>query len=186
MTCVRLSLRFSTTLDRIYENFVVVPVEKTANNVILIFKRFYASVITKDLGLGNNDKANTYKKINDLSYNHILNKNISDLSSKFRIENVSTKRHALPNMYWLSKMPKVPNKPRFIMASVKSSIKPLSQAITSAFRIFYRRIESYNNKYRFFAGVNAIWVVQTNKRVLKTINKFNSRNTAKSINTLTF
>ena len=38
----------------------------------------------------------------------------------------------------------------------------------------------------FFAGVNAIWVVQTNKRVLKTINKFNSRNTAKSINTLTF
>lgn len=71
MTYVRLSLRFSTTLDRIYENFVVVPVEKTANNVILIFKRFYASVITKELGLSNNNKTSNYKEMNNLSYNSI-------------------------------------------------------------------------------------------------------------------
>ena len=75
-----------TALDQIHENFVVVPNEKATNNVALICKRFYASVITSELGLSNNDKTSTYKEINDLSYNYIVNKNISDLKSKFGIE----------------------------------------------------------------------------------------------------
>ena len=73
-------------------------------------------------------------------------------------------------------------KPRFIITSPKSSIKLLSQALTSAFTHFYRQIGSYNDKYRFFVGVNSFWVVQSNKKpVLKTINKLNSRNAAKSM-----
>ena len=52
---------------------------------------FYASVRTEELGIGNNDNTSTYKEINDLSYNQIVNYNISDLSSKFGIENVSIK-----------------------------------------------------------------------------------------------
>ena len=45
--------------------------------------------------------------------------------------------------------------------------------------------ESYNNKNkcRFLTGVNSFWVVQSNKPVLQTINKLNSRKAAKSINT---
>ena len=35
-----------TALDRTYENFAVVPVDKTKNNVALICKCLYASVIT--------------------------------------------------------------------------------------------------------------------------------------------
>ena len=53
-------------------------------------------------------------------------------------------------------MHKRPIKARFIIASPKSSIKPLSQTITSAFRLFYRQIESYNDKCRFFSGVNTL------------------------------
>ena len=33
----------------------------STNNVALIFNHFYASIITKELGLGNNDKTTTYK-----------------------------------------------------------------------------------------------------------------------------
>ena len=78
-----------------------------------------------------------------------------------------------------------PIKARFIIASPKSSIKPLSRAITSAFRLFYRQIESYNDKCRFFSsGVNTFWVVQNNKPITDAINKLNKRNKANSISTL--
>ena len=130
-----------TTLDLIHKKIVVVPIGKATSNVALIRKRFCASVITKESGLGNNDKRSTYKEINDLSHNIIVNKNISDLSSKLSIEDVSITNHWLPDMYWLPKMYKPTIKPRFIIASLKSSMKPLMQAITSAFRLFYRRIE---------------------------------------------
>ena len=79
---------------------------------------------------------------------------------------LAPKKHCFPNMYWLpNKMHKNPIKARFIIDSPKSSIKLLSQAITSAFRLFYRQIESYNDKCRFFTGVNTFWVVQNNKPV---------------------
>ena len=86
-------------------------------------------------------------------------------------------------MYWLPKMHKGHIKARFIIASPKSSIKPLSQASTSAFSIFYRQIESYNYKCRFFLGANTFWVVQNNKLITDAINKLNERNKANSIST---
>ena len=41
-------------LDNIHENFVVVPIDKATGNIALACKRFYASVITRELGLSNN------------------------------------------------------------------------------------------------------------------------------------
>ena len=89
-------------------------------------------------------------------------------------------------MYWLPKMHKSPIKARFIIASPKSSIKLLSRAIASAFRLFYRRIESYNDKCRFFSGVNTFLVVQNNKPITDAINKWNERNKANSMSTFDF
>ena len=92
-----------------------------------------------------------------MSYNLIVNENISDLSSKLGTGNFSIKIV------------------RFVIASSKSSIKTLPQAITSALRPSYRQIEPYNNKCRFFPGVESFWVIQSNKQVLRTTNKLNSR-----------
>ena len=131
------------------------------------------AVIAKELGLGNNNSTKTYNSINNLPRDIIINNNINDVKSKFGIDNVTTENHRLPNMYWLPKMHKNPIKARFIIAFPKSSIKPLSQAITSAFRLFYRQIESYNDKCRFFTGVNTFWVVQNNKPVTDAANKLN-------------
>ena len=173
-------------LDNIHKDFVVVPIDKATGNIALICKRFYASVIAEELGLGNNNSTKTCNSINNLPTDTIINNNINDLKSKFGIDNVSTENQRLPNMYWLPKMHKNPIKARFIIASPKSSIKPLSQAITSAFRLFYRQIESYNDKCRFFTGVNTFWVVQNNKPVTDAVNKLNKRNKAKYISTFDF
>ena len=40
-------------LDDIHQNYIVVPIDKATNNVALVCKRFYASVIVEELGLVN-------------------------------------------------------------------------------------------------------------------------------------
>ena len=120
-------------LENVHIDFVVVPLDKATGNIALICKRFYASVIAKKLGLGNNNTTDTYNSINNSSTDKIMNSNINDLKSKFGIDDVNIEN--LCCMYWLPKMHKSPIKARYIIASPKSSIKPLSQAITSAFRL---------------------------------------------------
>ena len=164
----------------------MVPIDKATGNVAIICKRFYASMIVKELGLGEGNSTNTYMFDNNFSHDDVINNNLSDLKAKFGIDNVSLSNHCLPNMYWMPKMHKNPIKARFIVASPKCSIKPLAKAITSAFRIFYKQIQSYNRKSRFFTGVNSFWVVQSNKPVFEAINRLNKRNKAKSITTFDF
>ena len=43
----------SHALNNIHEDFVVVPIDKATSNIALVCKRFYASVITRELGLNN-------------------------------------------------------------------------------------------------------------------------------------
>ena len=137
-------------LDNLHKDFVVVPIDKATRNIALICKIFYASVITRELGLNNNSSTDTYKNAGGLSANDIIDGNIRDLKIKFGIDNIPIENHRLPNMYWMPKMHKNPIKARFIIASPKSSIKPLARTITSVFCLFFRQIQTYNDKYRFF------------------------------------
>ena len=114
---------------------MVVPTDKATGNIALICKHFYASVIAKELGLGSNNTTDTYNSVINSSADTIISV-INDLKSKFGIHDVNIENYCLPHMYWLPKMHKSPIKTRFIIASPKSSIKPLSRAITSAFRLF--------------------------------------------------
>ena len=150
-------------LDNIDKDFAVIPIDKATGNIALVCKSFYASVITKELGLNNNSSTDTYNNTGGLSANDIIDKNIVDLKIKFGIDNIPIENHRLPNMYWMSKMHKNPIKARFIIASPKSSLKPLASTVTSIFRLFFRQIQTYNDKCRLFAGVNTFWVVQNNK-----------------------
>ena len=102
-------------------------------NIALVCKRFYSSVITRELGLNNNSSTDSYNNAGGLSANDINDGNIRDLKIKFGIDNIPIGNHRLPNMYWMSKMPKNPTKARFIIASPKSSKKPLARTITSIF-----------------------------------------------------
>ena len=61
-------------------------------------------------------------------------------------------------------------KTRLIIAFPKSSINPLVGTITSIFRLFFRKIQTYNNKCRFLTGVNTFWLVQN--KLLMVLNSF--------------
>ena len=49
----------------------------------------------------------------------------------------------------------------------KTCVVSFSIVIKSIFTLFYRQIESYNKKCRFFKGANSFRVVQSNKPVYK-------------------
>ena len=63
-------------------------------------------------------------------------------------------------MYFLPKVRKTPIKPKFIITSPRSSVKPLSQVLE-----VFQTNRVYNNKWRFFSRVNRFCAVQSNKPV---------------------
>ena len=126
-------------LDNIHKDFVVIPIDKATSNIVLVCKRFYAPVITRELELNNNSSTDTCKNDGGLSVNDIIDKNIRDLKIKFGIDSILIENHRLPDMYWMPKMDKNPIKARFIIAFPKSSMKLLARTITSIFRLFLDR-----------------------------------------------
>ena len=50
----------------------------------------------------------------------------------------------------------------------------------------FRQIQTYNDKCRFFTGVNTFWVVQNNKPVIDAMNGLNKRKKATSVSTFDF
>ena len=126
--------------------------------------------------MNNSSSTDTYKNAGDLSANDTIDKNIRGLKIKFGIDNIPIENHLLPNMYWMPKMHKNPVKARFIIASPKSSIKPLARIISV----------NYNDKCSFFTGVNNFWVVQNNKPVTDAMNGLNKRRKATSVSAFDF
>lgn len=91
----------------------MVPIDKAANNVSIICKRFYVEVILKEIGIlgeGNN----TYQK-SQFSKEQLIHENL-EYAKRLKI-NVSEKELDLPNMYWIPKKHKTPTGKRFIIGS---------------------------------------------------------------------
>ena len=105
---------------------------------------------------------------------------------KFGIDNIPIENHRLPNMYLMPKMPKSLIKARFIIVSPKSSIKPLASTITSIFHLFFRQIQTYNDRCRFLTGVSTFWVVQKNRPLIDAMNGLNKRRKTTSVSTFEF
>ena len=172
-------------LKDLHSNFVITPIDKAAGNVAIICKRFYAEILVKELGLNNQSLTNTtylqvQKTIDNITENHS-----KFLKKKFNIT-IENKNKTLPHMYWLPKLHKTPSKARFIVAATNCSVKPLSKAVTSALKLLYNQIESYNDKTFYFSGVKKFWPIQNNTKVIESIKKLNSRKKAKSITTFDF
>ena len=174
-----------SSLAELKERFVIVPIDKATNNVAFICKRFYASVLVKELGLDGQSDSATYESMMNKNTNTIIQSHTKDLKSKFNLK-VPSASNLLPHIYWLPKLHKNPIKFRFIIAAPNCSVKPLSQAVTTIFRLFYRQIETYNAKSKFYSSVKTFWVIQNNEDVIKSINKLNTRNNANSISTFDF
>ena len=177
-----------SALRELHGKYVIAPIDKATDNISFICKHFYALILKQELGLNFNNPITspTYTQVMDADIPAVINKHLRDLSNKFGYNDIHEDNHRLPTMYWLPKMHKNPIKARFIVAAPKCSIKPLSKAITSIFKLLITQTESYNKKLQFFSGVNTFWVISNNQPITNAINKLNNRQRAKSISTFDF
>ena len=94
MDCLS-STDVKNALDNIHKDFVVVPIYKGTGNIDFVCKRFYASVITRELGLNNNSSTDTYNNAGGLSENDIIDGNIRNLKIIFGIDNIPIENHLI-------------------------------------------------------------------------------------------
>ena len=89
------------------------------------------------------------------------------LTSKFNLEVHKKTRNFLTSTTHLNFI-NIPLKPSFIIAAPQRAVKPLHKAVTTALKLMYKQIETYNSKSP----------VQNNQPVIDTISKRNFKNKA--------
>ena len=171
-------------LAELQSKFVMVPIDKAANNVSFICKRFYAQVLLEELGL-TGSSTSTYTKIEQLSPDDIIAQHQTDMKEKFNIT-VNDDMSTLPDIYWIPKLHKSPVKFRFIIASKRCTTKTLSKDLSSIFSLFQKQIEIYHQKSHFYSGVKSCWIAQNRDSVLKAVKKSCARRSAKCVSSFDF
>ena len=83
-------------LNKLHENYVLVPADKAANNVIVVCKKYYLDVVLKDL-----ESTNTYQEVHS-DCSSVVSRHL-----KYMVQNdifVQEQQEHLPSFYWLPKL----------------------------------------------------------------------------------
>lgn len=170
-------------LDELHSKFVIVPIDKAANNVAVICKRFYLTSILEELGLPGN-RSPTYELVSR-SASSIIETNSELVQSTLGIT-LDEPSLSLPQIYWMPKMHYNPCRKRFIIASSRCSTKPLSKIVSKVFKHIFNQIQSYHNKCIFYKNYKKFWVLQNSFPLLQKLDEINQKKKAKEISTFDF
>ena len=133
-------------LKDLQSKYVIVPIDKAANNISIICKRFYVMRLLKEVGaLGNPDP--TYE-ISNINPADLINDDVI-LCERFGLT-LDEGQKTLPIMYWTPKMHYTPSRARFIVSSAKCSTKPISQVVSNAFKLIFKQIKDFHNQSKFY------------------------------------
>ena len=170
------------SLADLHSKYVVVPIDKAANNVALICKRYYIQTLLDEVGVPGN-ASSTYKLSKEDPENIIFNN--AALCEKFGIT-LEERLKTLPFMYWLPKMHYNPPRARFIIASSSCSTKPLSKITSSIFKHIFNQVQNYHKKGHFYKNYNRFWVIENSSPIIEKLTRINERKKAKDISTYDF
>ena len=172
------------TLRRLHDDFVLVPADKAANNVIVVCKKYHIETLIKELGINttNISPNSTYIPSTD-SFHEILKSKCKFIES-VGLE-MSEEDKNLPYLYWTPKLHKVPFKHRFIAGSSKCTTKDLSCLLTKVLTIAKDGLIRYNNTKTSRSGVNSMWIVKNSTSLLSSLDQLDVR-TATSVQTYDF
>ena len=134
-------------LNILQVQYVMCPIDKAANSIAFICKKYYLQVLIKELGLLS-AASNTYQQVYDTLHN-ILQQQNNTLDSVFELKNNDEEFNCLSCIYWLPKMHQIPSGARFIIAGKKCINKQLSKHFTSPFKLCYSQIDAYHKKTLF-------------------------------------
>ena len=131
--------------------------DKAANNVIIIWKRYYVEVLKQEL-----NSTSTYVPAL-LTKDKLLLRHIDTLTKS----NIKIDKLDLPTFYWLPKLHKNPYKSRFISSSSHCSTTILSKHITSAHTAVKDHVIKYSETAFSNNNVNYFWSIKNSSEVIE-------------------
>ena len=171
------------TLHKLHVNYILVPADKAANNVIIVCKKYNIDTLVKELGINNVNISNpTYIPIDD-SFETIV-KSHNQFITSVGLE-MSQEDQNLPYLYWTPKLHKSPYKHRFIAGSSKCMTKDLSCLLTKVLSTIKDGLERYCNTKTSRNGVNNMWIPKNSTSLLSSLDQLDVR-TATSVQTFDF
>ena len=165
-------------LERLHEQYVLVPTDKAANNVTIMCKKFYLSLIDNEINSTNFQKEN-------ITPEEVIKVHSSFLAS-VGIKLDKDNEH-LPFIYCTTKQHKTPLGFRYITAGYNSSLKQLSVLVGICLKSMLHSAKNYSRYQNRFHRRNNFYVVDGHDEVLEFLNSCNIVHKGrKSISTFDF
>ena len=169
-------------LTDLHNKYVIVPIDKAANNIAIVCKRFYLTRLLKEVGaVGNPSETYQLSNINPID---IINDNM-ELCERYGLK-LEERQKTLPIMYWTPKMHYTPSRARFIVSSAKYSTKRLSHVISNTFKLIFNQIQNFHDKSKFYKNYNRFWVINNSRPLIEKLDIINTRKKAKANSTFDF
>ena len=106
-------------------NYVLVPADKAANNVVVVWRLYYINTLKRELVF-----TNAYKLQPSLSERMIVDGHGCHTDPHFGVK-AKENQDKVPTLYWLPKLDKNPYTARFIANSSSCTTTELSKLLTS-------------------------------------------------------
>ena len=165
------------TLHKLHANYVLVPADKAANNVIIVCKKYYTDTLVNELRINNVNINNpTYIPMDD-SFETIM-KSHNQFITSVGLE-MSEEDQNLPYLYWTPKLHKSPYKHQIIAGSSKCMTKDLSCLVMKVLNTIKDGLVRYCNTKTSHNGVT-MWILKNSTSLLSSLDQLDVR-TATSV-----
>ena len=144
-------------MEKLQSKYVFAPADKAANNVIIIWKRYYVEVLKEELNF-----TSTYVPA-QLTKDKLLLRHVDSLTKS----NIKINKLDLPTFYWFPKLHKNPYKSRFISNSSHCSTTILSKHITSALTAVKDHVIKNSETAFSNSNVNYFWSIKNSSEVIE-------------------
>ena len=171
------------TLHKLHANYVLVPADKAANNVIIVCKKYHIDIPVKELGINNVNISNPTNIPIDDSFETIV-KSHNQFITSVGLE-MSEEDQNLPYLYWTPKLHKSPYKHRFIAGSSKCTTIDMSCLLTKVLSTINDGLVTHCNTKTSRNGVNNMWILKNSTSLLSSLDQLDVR-TATSVLTFDF
>ena len=176
-------------LNRLQEQFIIVPADKAANNYIFVCKKYYAEVICSELGVslyGKTLRCNgngTYQHC-PLTTEKIISMHVN-INKQFGL-NVNNQNLCLPRLFANPKIHKNPYSWRFIAGARNSSIKPISCLLQKVLKHFRIHLNNYCKVIKSSTGNAAFVSINSSQEAIAILDSIASKTIIKSVATFDF
>ena len=122
-------------------NYVLVPADKAANNVVVVWRLYYINTLKRELV-----DTNAYKLQPSLSERVIVDGHGCHTALHFGVK-AKENQDKVPTLYWLPKLNKKPYKARFIANSSSCTTTELSKLLTSCLTAVKNMLSNIVKRY---------------------------------------